>query len=202
MPAGTGDWASIDCLARAPLRTRNLYQQASNALPPARKPPHRVAGTEVPSGAIWHNEIIRLDSLLITLGDLEGWIITIDARHTLGHHTEFLHACGAHCVMTVKGNQSLLLKQLESLPLKQVTAGESAARYRARAQEHPEDQGRHAHLWHQVSQCHVGSATVSHNTAAEGNKVVDRGRLSHHHVAGPPGKSAEARHLDPRTLEN
>lgn len=62
------------------------------------------------------NEITRLDSLLETLGDLDGKIITIDALHTLGRHAEFLHARGAHFLMTVKGNQPKLLKQLETLP--------------------------------------------------------------------------------------
>lgn len=69
------------------------------------------------------NEITRLDSLLETLGDLDGKIITIDALHTLGRHAEFLHARGAHFLMTVKGNQPKLLKQLETLPWKEVPQG-------------------------------------------------------------------------------
>ncbi|WP_220094073.1 ISAs1 family transposase [Arthrobacter sp. AQ5-05] len=69
------------------------------------------------------NEITRLDSILETLGDLDGRIITIDALHTLGRHAEFLHARRAHFLMTVKGNQPKLLKQLQALPWKEVPWG-------------------------------------------------------------------------------
>lgn len=69
------------------------------------------------------NEITRLDSLLETLGDLDGKIITLDALHTLGRHAEFLHARGAHFLMTVKGNQPKLLKQLQALPWNEVPQG-------------------------------------------------------------------------------
>lgn len=60
--------------------------------------------------------------MLETLGGLEGKII-IDTLHTLGHHARFLHARGAHFVMTVKGNQPNLLKQLTDLPWDQVPQG-------------------------------------------------------------------------------
>ncbi|GAA4369485.1 ISAs1 family transposase [Paeniglutamicibacter cryotolerans] len=69
------------------------------------------------------NEITRLDSLLESLGDLQGRIITIDALHTLGRHAEFLHARGAHFLLTVKGNQPKLLRQLQALPWKEVPQG-------------------------------------------------------------------------------
>lgn len=69
------------------------------------------------------NEITRLDSILETLGDLDDKIITIDALHTLGRRAKFLHARGAHFLMTVKGNQPKLLKQLQSLPWKEIPQG-------------------------------------------------------------------------------
>lgn len=54
------------------------------------------------------------------LGGLEGRSLTIDALQTLASHYEFLHECSAYFVMTVKGNQSKLLKQLKDLPSKQL----------------------------------------------------------------------------------
>ena len=62
------------------------------------------------------NEITQFETLLETLGDLQGRIFTADALHTQRAHAEFLHQQGAHFVLTVKANQPKLLKHLTALP--------------------------------------------------------------------------------------
>jgi predicted transposase YbfD/YdcC len=52
--------------------------------------------------------------------DLAGTVITADALHTQRDHVEHLHARGAHWVLTVKGNQPTLRRQLAELPWRQV----------------------------------------------------------------------------------
>ena len=59
-----------------------------------------------------------LDSL--TGPDLAGAVITADALHTQRDHVEHLHARGAHWLLTVKGNQPTLRRQLAGLPWHQV----------------------------------------------------------------------------------
>jgi hypothetical protein len=53
------------------------------------------------------NEITAFAPLLDTLTglDLAGLVITADALHTQREHVQYLHARGAHWVLTVKGNQ-------------------------------------------------------------------------------------------------
>ena len=64
------------------------------------------------------NEITAFAPLLDTLTglDLSGVVITADALHTQREHVEYLHARGAHWVLTVKGNQPRLRRQLAELP--------------------------------------------------------------------------------------
>jgi predicted transposase YbfD/YdcC len=63
-----------------------------------------------------------LDALtgLNAAGDLAGVVITADALHTQRDHVEHLHARGAHWLLTVKGNQPTLRRQLAGLPWRQV----------------------------------------------------------------------------------
>jgi predicted transposase YbfD/YdcC len=53
-------------------------------------------------------------------GDLTGVVITADALHTQREHVEHLHARGAHWLLTVKGNQPRLRRQLAGLPWRQI----------------------------------------------------------------------------------
>jgi predicted transposase YbfD/YdcC len=71
------------------------------------------------------NEITAFAPLLDTLTavDLTGVVITADALHTQREHVEDLHARGAHRVLTVKGNQPRLRRQLAGLPWRQVEPG-------------------------------------------------------------------------------
>jgi predicted transposase YbfD/YdcC len=68
------------------------------------------------------NEITAFTPLLDTLTgiDLAGAVITVDALHTQREHVEDLHARGAHWVLSVKGNQPRLRRQLAGLPWRQV----------------------------------------------------------------------------------
>jgi predicted transposase YbfD/YdcC len=68
------------------------------------------------------NEITAFAPLLDTLTgmDLTGVVITVDALHTQREHVEDLHGRGAHWVLTVKGNQPRLRRQLAELPWRQV----------------------------------------------------------------------------------
>lgn len=69
------------------------------------------------------NEITRFEDLLNTIKNLAGMIITADAMHTQRSHAEYLIKRGAHYVLTVKGNQRNLQRQLKDLPWKGVPAG-------------------------------------------------------------------------------
>jgi len=68
------------------------------------------------------NEITAFTPLLDTLTsiDLAGTVVTADALHTQREHVEDLHTRGAHWVLTVKGNQPRLRRQLAALPWRQV----------------------------------------------------------------------------------
>jgi predicted transposase YbfD/YdcC len=60
-------------------------------------------------------EIAAVAPLLDGL-DLTGTVITADAMHSVIAHARYLHARGAHYVLTVKTNRSKLYAQLDSLP--------------------------------------------------------------------------------------
>lgn len=69
------------------------------------------------------NEIPLFSVLLDTIDDLTGVVATADALHAQTAHAEYLHGRGAHYVLTVKGNQPSLRKQLAALPWADVPVG-------------------------------------------------------------------------------
>jgi predicted transposase YbfD/YdcC len=75
------------------------------------------------------SEINRFTPLLDGLVDLDlaGVVVTADALHTQREHVADLHARGAHWLLTVKGNQPSLRRQLAALPWRQVEAGHRSA---------------------------------------------------------------------------
>jgi predicted transposase YbfD/YdcC len=75
------------------------------------------------------NQFIPLLDGLTSL-DLTGVVITADALHTQREHVANLHARGAHWVLTVKGNQPRLRRQLAELPWRQVDEGHRSAETR------------------------------------------------------------------------
>jgi predicted transposase YbfD/YdcC len=75
------------------------------------------------------NEITAFTPLLDTLTgiDLTGVVVTADALHTQREHVQDLHARGAHWVLTVKGNQPRLRRQLAGLPWREVEPAHRSA---------------------------------------------------------------------------
>jgi predicted transposase YbfD/YdcC len=75
------------------------------------------------------SEINQFTPLLdaITDLDLTGTVITADALHTQRAHVADLHARGAHWVLTVKGNQPTLRRQLAGLPWRGITPAHRSA---------------------------------------------------------------------------
>ena len=75
------------------------------------------------------SEINRFAPLLDTLTgiDLTGVVITADALHTQREHVTQLAARGAHWVLSVKGNQPLLRRQLAALPWREVEIAHRSA---------------------------------------------------------------------------
>jgi predicted transposase YbfD/YdcC len=69
------------------------------------------------------NEITMFTSLPGHVANLSGVLVTADALHAQREHATWLHQRGAHYLVTVKGNQPGLLRQLRSLPWKDVPAG-------------------------------------------------------------------------------
>ena len=82
------------------------------------------------------NEITMLEGLLDQISDLSDALITMDALHAQREHAAYLHRRGAHYLVTVKGNQPGLLRQLRSLPWTGVPPGDvSAGRAHGRAEK-------------------------------------------------------------------
>jgi predicted transposase YbfD/YdcC len=69
------------------------------------------------------NEITMLASLLDQVSDLNGVLVTMDALHAQRGHAAYLRKRAGHYLVTVKGNQPGLLRQLRSLPWKDVKPG-------------------------------------------------------------------------------
>ena len=75
------------------------------------------------------NEITAFTPLLGTLRgiDLTGVVITADALHTQRDHVDDLRQRGMHWLLTVKGNQPRLRRQLARLPWRQVETAHRSA---------------------------------------------------------------------------
>jgi predicted transposase YbfD/YdcC len=66
------------------------------------------------------NEITRFGPLLDQIGDLRDTIVTVDALHCQRDHVAYLAERGADWILTVKGNQPNLHRQLAALPWRAV----------------------------------------------------------------------------------
>ena len=62
------------------------------------------------------NEITRFAGLLDQINDLRDVVVTADALHCQRDHVTYLAQRGAHWILTVKGNQPGLHRQLAGLP--------------------------------------------------------------------------------------
>ena len=129
-----GAWLQRQCAGRAPAGRRRVLAVDGKTLRGARsgdeRAPHVLAviehNTDVVLGQVRvegkTNEITRFAPLMRTVAPsvLVGAVVTADALHTQREHVEFLHGQGAHWLLTVKGNQPGLRRQLATLPWKQV----------------------------------------------------------------------------------
>ncbi|MEV0696231.1 ISAs1 family transposase [Streptomyces sp. NPDC050388] len=66
------------------------------------------------------NETTCFQSLLDTLPDLAGRVVTADALHTQAGHADYLLGRDAHYIVIVKGNRKKLRAQIGALPWKDV----------------------------------------------------------------------------------
>ncbi|MGO8887827.1 MAG: ISAs1 family transposase [Streptosporangiaceae bacterium] len=73
------------------------------------------------------SEIPLSGPLLDQIEDLDGVLITADAMHAQREHAICLHKRGGHFILTVKGRQPGLHRQLRALPWKDVPAGHARA---------------------------------------------------------------------------
>jgi predicted transposase YbfD/YdcC len=62
-------------------------------------------------------------TLLDSITDLDGVLVTADAMHAQRDHAEYLHGRGAHYALTVKQNQRNLRRHLAALPWSDVPSG-------------------------------------------------------------------------------
>ncbi|WP_223838526.1 ISAs1 family transposase [Saccharopolyspora pogona] len=69
------------------------------------------------------NEIPMFSTLLDKIDDLACVVVTADALHAQREHAEYLHRRDARYVLTVKGNQQSLRRQLAGQPWKDVPVG-------------------------------------------------------------------------------
>ena len=73
------------------------------------------------------NEIPMFSPLCDQIADLDSVVVTADAMHCQKDHADYLVlARGAHYVLTVKGNQPGLRKQLTALPWKEIPIGHTS----------------------------------------------------------------------------
>ena len=95
---------------------------------------HLLAALEVGSGEVLGQQVvdgktneINVFGPLLDRIDITGAIVTADAMHTQRAHVTYLHGRGAHYLLTVKGNQPSLLRQLRALPWAQIPASDQTA---------------------------------------------------------------------------
>lgn len=127
-----GAWLQRQCAQVSPPGRRRVLAVDGKALRGARsgddRARHLLAVIDHHSGVVLGqvdvdtktNEISRFAPLMRTLSPsmLTGAVVTLDALHTQRDHVEFLHEQGAHWLLTVKGNQPGLRRQLAELPWK------------------------------------------------------------------------------------
>ena len=130
-----GAWVSAQLAAGRPPGRRVVLAVDGKTVRGARAgdgtAPHLLACLDHGSGTVLAqlevgaktNEITRFAGLLGQAGDLTGVLVTADALHAQREHATWLAERGAHYLVTVKGNQPGLLRQLRALPWKDVPAG-------------------------------------------------------------------------------
>ena len=135
LDAAAGVWVNAQLAARRPPGRRVVVAVDGKTVRGARSAdgsaPHLLACLDHRSGAVLAqaavdgktNEITMFTTLLDQAGDLNEVLVTADALHAQREHATWLAARGGHYLVTVKGNQPGLLRQLRSLPWKDVPEG-------------------------------------------------------------------------------
>jgi len=130
-----GAWVSAQLAGRRPPGERVVLAVDGKTVRSARaadgSAPHLLACLDHGTGAVLAqaavdsktNEITMFTAVLDQAGELAGVLVTADALHAQREHADWLHERGAHYLVTVKGNQPGLLRQLRSLPWKGVPQG-------------------------------------------------------------------------------
>jgi hypothetical protein len=96
------------------------------------------------------SEVAAFAPLLDTIVGLAEVVVTADALHTQREHVGYLHERGAHWVLTVKGTQPTLRRQLAALPWRALPSRAPPGRDQPRPPGDPHDQGRHHRRRHPV----------------------------------------------------
>ena len=135
LDAAVGGWVSSRLTAARTAKRRVVLAAAGKTVRGARTAdraaPHLMACLDHATGTVLAqvavdgktNEITMLAGLLDQVSGLDGALVTMDALHAQRDHATWLHKRGAHYLVTVKGNQPGLLRQLRSLPWKDVSPG-------------------------------------------------------------------------------
>jgi predicted transposase YbfD/YdcC len=130
-----GAWVSAQLAGRRPPGKRVVLAVDGKTVRGARaaggSAPHLLACLDHGTGVVLAqaavgsktNEITMFTAVLDQAGELSGVLVTADALHAQREHADWLHERGAHYLVTVKGNQPGLLRQLRSLPWKGVPQG-------------------------------------------------------------------------------
>ena len=134
-----GAWVSARLAASQPATARAVLAVDGKTVRGARSgenpAPHLMACLDHASGVVRAqvavdgktNEIPMFAAVLDQITDLAGVLVTADAMHAQRGHAAYLHGRGAHYLLTVKGNQPGLHRQLRALPWKDVPAGHTQA---------------------------------------------------------------------------
>jgi hypothetical protein len=97
-----------------------------------------LATAEVAPGAGKGGEIAAAKQALDQIASIHDWVVTGDALHTVRDTAAYLRARGAHYVVAVKGNRTVLHAEVLDIPWKQVpvvarTSGKARGRIEERS---------------------------------------------------------------------
>src|SRR5215472_4830105 len=148
------------------------------------------------------NEIPMFTTLLGQAGDLRGVLITADALHAQREHAIWLRERGAHYLVTVKANQPGLLRQLRSLPWKDVPGRARVRGPGPRPGREADCQGRHRPRRAGVPAGRPGHPSHPPHPPPRQPQMTHPGQLRDHQPARRPGQARPARRLDPRPLQD
>jgi hypothetical protein len=135
------------------------------------------------------NEITMLASLPGQVSDLDGVLVTMDALRAQREHAAWLHERNAHYLVTVKGNQPGLVRQMRGLPWKDVQPGHVSQDRGPRPDREARHQSGHRQGRARVPPRRPGDPGHPPDPPQRLGQVADRDQLRDHQPArrqGPP----------------